>query len=54
MSPRTRMEFEYIQNLMKDPLADSNTIQRLKTQLELADVSNFTREDWQLYNQVFN
>lgn len=30
----------------------SHNIQRLKKELELINVANFTSEDWQIYNQA--
>ena len=53
MTPEIKNKFRHLASLVRNPMADSNKIAKLKKELELTNVANFTPEDWQLYHQVF-
>ncbi len=53
MDESIKNKFTHLAALCRNPFADFNNINRLKRDLELINVVNYSPEDWQHYHQVF-
>ncbi len=54
MTPEIRKNLEYLVDLSDNAMTDANTFYRLKKELEMINVAEFSPADWELYHKVFN